>query len=175
MKVLLSEEQVRAGVQELARRIEDYYRDKPLTMVGVLIGSIVLLADLIRQISIPLRVELVQARRYWGQARRPGPLAVDLEVLAAAVRGRHVLLVDDIFDTGQTIAELIPMLDELGPASVRTAVLLRKQGRSQVDFQPDFVAFDIPDVFVVGYGLDYNDMYRNLPYVAALEPEELAG
>lgn len=175
MKVLLSEEQVRAGVQELARRIEDYYRNKPLTMVGVLIGSIVLLADLIRLISIPLRVELVQARRYWGQVRRPGPLAVDLEVLATAVRGRHVLLVDDIFDTGQTIAELIPMLDELGPASVRTAVLLRKQGRSQVDFQPDFVAFDIPDVFVVGYGLDYNDMYRNLPYVAALDPEELEG
>lgn len=175
MRVLLSEEQVRAGVQELARRIEDYYRNKPLTMVGVLIGSIVLLADLIRLISIPLRVELVQARRYWGQVRRPGPLAVDLEVLATAVRGRHVLLVDDIFDTGQTIAELIPMLDELGPASVRTAVLLRKQGRSQVDFQPDFVAFDIPDVFVVGYGLDYNDMYRNLPYVAALDPEELEG
>ena len=175
MKVLLTEEQVRAGVEELARKIEELYRGKPLTMVGVLIGSIVLLADLIRRISIPLRVELVQARRYWGQHRRPGPLAVDLEVLAGAVRGRHVLLVDDIFDTGQTIAELIPMLDELDPLSIRTAVLLRKQGRSQVDFQPDLVAFDIPDVFVVGYGLDYNDMYRNLPYVAALEPHELTG
>jgi hypoxanthine phosphoribosyltransferase len=83
------------------------------------------------------------------------------------------LLVDDIFDTGRTLWELIPQIDELGPASVRSAVLLRKQGRCEVSLTPDFVGFDIPNEFVVGYGLDYNDLYRNLPYVAVLEPHEI--
>jgi hypoxanthine phosphoribosyltransferase len=87
--------------------------------------------------------------------------------------GRDVLLVDDIFDTGHTLLEVISLLDELGPKSIRSAVLLRKHGRQEVDVQPDFVAFEIPDQFVVGYGLDYRDAYRNLPYVAALEPEDL--
>ena len=84
-----------------------------------------------------------------------------------------VLLVDDIFDTGNTLWELIPQIDDLGPASISTAVLLRKQGRSEVPIKPDFVAFDIPNVFVVGYGLDYRDIYRNLPYVAVLDAAEL--
>ncbi len=173
MKVLLTAEQIQEGVNSLAQRIEQYYQGKPVTLVGVLIGSIVLLADLIRRLNIPLRVGLVQARRYRGRNTQPGPLAIDLEVLTAEVRGRHVLLVDDIFDTGQTLWELIPQLDELAPLSIRTAVLLRKQGRKQVDLEPDFVGFEIPNVFVVGYGLDYDDMYRNLPYVATLDNEDL--
>lgn len=172
MKVLLTEEQLRQGIAQLAEKIRSHYAGRPLTMVGVLIGSIVLLADLIRLLEIPLRVELVQARMPRGNSRR-GPLVINLDLLSSDVRGRDVLLVDDIFDTGNTFWELVPQLDELGPATVRTAVLLRKQGRCQVPMQPDFVAFDIPDAFVVGYGLDYHDMYRNLPYVAILEPHEL--
>lgn len=174
MKVLINEEQLRQGIAQLAERIRTQYRDRPLTIVGVMIGSLVLLADLIRLIDLPMRVDLVQARSY-REGTRPGPLVINLDLLSSDIRGRDVLLVDDIFDTGNTLWELVPQLDELGPASIRTAVLLRKEGRCEVRMQPDFVAFDIPDGFVVGYGLDYGDLYRNLPYVAVLEPHELSG
>ena len=90
------------------------------------------------------------------------------------IAGRHVLVVDDIYDTGHTLVETIALLDEMGPTSIRSAVLLRKNGRQQVTYKPDYVAFEIPNEFVVGYGLDYGDAYRNLPYVATLEPADLA-
>jgi len=173
MKTLLTQEQLQQGIRRMAGEIRRHYDGRPLTIVGVLIGSVVLLADLIRLLDIPLRVELVQARSYRKHSTRPGPLVINLDLLSTDVRDRHVLLVDDIFDTGNTLWELIPQIDELGPASVRTAVLLRKQGRCEVALKPDFVGFDIPNVFVVGYGLDYGDLYRNLPYVAMLEPDDL--
>lgn len=173
MKTLLTEEQLQQGIRRMADQIRRHYQGRPLTIVGVLIGSIVLLADLIRLLDIPLRVELVQARSYRQRNTRPGPLVVNFELLSSDVRGRQVLLVDDIFDTGHTLWRLIPQIDDLGPINIRTAVLLRKQGRCEVALKPDFVGFDIPDVFVVGYGLDYNDLYRNLPYVAMLEPGDL--
>jgi len=174
MKTLLTEEQLREGIRRMADEIMHYYADRSLTIVGVLIGSVVLLADLIRLLEIPLRVELVQARSYRHGSTRPGPLVINTDLLSSNIRGRHVLLVDDIFDTGRTLWELIPQVDELGPVSVRTAVLLRKEGRCAVAIEPDLVGFDIPDQFVVGYGLDYGDLYRNLPYIAALESDELA-
>ncbi len=174
MKVLLTEAQLREGIARLAADIEKNYQGKPLTIVGVLIGSIVLLADLIRLLKLPLRVELVQARSYRGAGTRPGPLVVNLDQLSTGIQGRHVLLVDDIFDTGNTLWELIPQIDELGPASVRCAVLLEKEGRRSAPMKPDFSAFTIPNEFVVGYGLDYDDQYRNLPFVAALEPHEIS-
>jgi hypoxanthine phosphoribosyltransferase len=173
MKTLITEDQLRQGVDRLAAELRQHYQDRPLTIVGVLIGSVVFLCDLIRRIDLPMRVELIQARSYRNGSTRPGPLVINLDLLSSDVRGRHVLLVDDIFDTGNTLWELLPQIDELGPASVRTAVLLRKQQRCQVPMKPDFVAFDIPDGFVVGYGLDYRDLYRNLPYVAVLEAGEL--
>ncbi len=174
MKTLISEEQLRQGIDRIAGEICRQYRGRPLTIVGVLIGSVVFLSDLIRRLNLPLRLELVQARSYRGDSTRPGPLVLNLDLLSGDIRGRDVLLVDDIFDTGNTLWELIPQLDELGPASVRTAVLLRKQGRCEVPMTPHHAAFDIPNVFVVGYGLDYHDQYRNLPYVAELEPADLA-
>ena len=174
MKTLITEEQLRQGIDRIAAEIRQQYQDRPLTIVGVLIGSVVFLSDLIRRIDLPLRLELVQARSYRGGSTRPGPLVLNLDLLSCDVRGRDVLLVDDIFDTGNTLWELLPQIDELGPASVRTAVLLRKEGRCEVPIKPHHVAFDIPNTFVVGYGLDYRDMYRNLPYVAELEPGELA-
>jgi hypoxanthine phosphoribosyltransferase len=170
MKILLSEDELRAGVARLADEIRNYYAGRPLTIVGVLIGSVVLVADLIRRLDLPLRVDLVQARSYDGD--RPGPLVLNTDMLSD-IRGRHVLLVDDIYDTGATLSELVPQIDDLGPASVRTAVLLRKKGQSRVPLQPDFVGFDIPCEFVVGFGLDYRDQYRNLPHVAALEPADM--
>jgi hypoxanthine phosphoribosyltransferase len=173
MKTLLTEEQLREGIRRLAEDIQKHYQGKPLTIVGVLIGSVVLLADLIRLLDLPLCVEMVQARSY-GSGAKPGPLVLNLERLSTGIQGRNVLLVDDIFDTGHTLWELIPQIDELGPSSVRSAVLLQKEGRCEVPMKPDFVAFKIPNEFVVGYGLDYCYQYRNLPYLAVLEPGEIA-
>jgi hypoxanthine phosphoribosyltransferase len=100
-------------------------------------------------------------------------LVIDEDLLSYGVRGRDVLLVDDIFHSGRTLWDLVPQIDDLGPTSIRSAVLLEKEGQSQVDLKPDFVGFKIPNEFVVGYGLDHRDLYHNLPYVAALEPHEL--
>ena len=172
MKILLTEEQLRQGIRRMADEIRQKYAGRPLTIVGVLIGSVVLLSDLIRLLDIPLRIGLVQARSY--QGTRPGPLAINTDMLTD-IRQRDVLLVDDIFDTGQTLWQLVPQIDDLGPASVHTAVLLRKEGQCKVPIEPDFVGFDVPNEFVVGYGLDYRDLYRNLPYVAFLESEEFFG
>jgi len=157
----------------VAEEVGAHYGDESLTIVGILTGSIIFLADLIRLIHCPLRVGLVQARSYTGPKTSPGSLVVNTDFFPD-VKDRHILLVDDIFDTGHTLLELVSQIDEFKPRSIRTAVLLHKQGRSEVPIQPDHVAFHIPDKFVVGYGLDYNDMYRNLPYVAALEDHELA-
>jgi hypoxanthine phosphoribosyltransferase len=173
MKILLTEEQLREGIRRLAGQIQSHYQGKPLTIVGVLIGSIVLLADLIRLLEMPIRVELVQARSYRG-GTRPGPMVISTDLLSDGIQGRDVLLVDDIFDTGHTLVEVLAQLLPHQPASIRTAVLMRKIGRSEVAVQPDDIVFEIPDEFVVGYGLDYEDRFRNLPYVAALEPEDLA-
>jgi hypoxanthine phosphoribosyltransferase len=174
MKTLLTEDQLRDGIRRMAGEIQKHYDGKPLTIVGVLMGSVVLVADLIRLLDVPLRVELLQARCDPGKGVCLGPLVIDEDLLSFGVRGRHVLLVDDIFHTGRTLWDLVPQIDELGPSSVRSAVLLRKEGQAEVDLKPDFVGFTIPNEFVVGYGLDYRDRYRNLPYVAALEPGELA-
>jgi hypoxanthine phosphoribosyltransferase len=173
MKTLLTEEQIRQGIDRLAGEIRQHYQQRPLTIVGVLAHSIVFMTDLVRRLENPLRVELIQARNQRQGGTRPGPLVIDLDLLSSDVRGRDVLMVDDIFHTGNTMWELLPQIDELDPVSVRTAVLLRKTGQGQVPIKPDFVGFEIADVFVVGYGLAYRDQYRNLPYLAALDAEEM--
>lgn len=172
MRVLLTEEQIRDGVERLAKQVEADYNDRAVTVLSVLTGSIVLLADLIRKLPMPLRVGVIQASSYRGKATTPGPLIVHPE-LVPDVRDRHVLLVDDIFDTGRTLTALTERLRQWKPTSLKSMVLLRKEGRQEVDYRPDYCAFTIPDVFVVGYGLDYDDQYRNLPYLAALEESDL--
>jgi hypoxanthine phosphoribosyltransferase len=151
----------------MGRQIEDDYRNKPLTIVAVLTGSLIALADLVRSIGIPLRIGLVQASSYRGATTTATTLIVN-ETLAPDVAGRDVLLFDDILDTGQTLAALVQHLKDRGARTVRTAVLLRKIGRQVVPIEPDYFGFVIPDAFVVGYGLDYNDEYRHLPYVGML-------
>ena len=173
MRVLLSEHEIQAGVARLAAEVNAHYGMRPLTIIGVLTGSIVLVADLIRLLEMPLRVGVVQARSYRGAATLPGDLNVNADLLPP-IAGHEVLLIDDIFDTGQTLQALLAQFRSLAPRSLRSAVLLRKQGRQCVDDYPDHVVFEIPDVFVVGYGLDYQDAFRNLPHVASLEAHELA-
>lgn len=173
MKTLLSEDDLANGVGRMAAEINAAYGDQPLTIVGILTGSVVLMADLIRKLEMPLRVGVVLASSYRGATTTRGELTINSEMMPD-IKDRHVLLVDDIFDTGHTLNEITNRMHDLSPASVKSAVLLRKQGRQEVmDLEPDFVGFQIPDEFVVGYGLDYQDAYRNLPFVAALETAEI--
>jgi hypoxanthine phosphoribosyltransferase len=173
MRTLLSKEQLHDGVTRMADQITACYENRQLTIVGVLTGSVVLLADLIRIIDLPMRVGVLQASSYRGATTTRGELVINSELMLD-ISERDVLLVDDIFDTGHTLAQTMEKMLEFEPTSLRSAVLLRKHGRQEVDYRPDFVAFDIPDEFVVGYGLDYEDMYRNLPFLAALEPDDIA-
>jgi len=170
MRVLVSAEQIQASIDRLAVEIREREGSRPLTVIAVLTGSIIFLADLIRKLDMPLRVGVLQARSYLGTER--GSLTINSEMLPE-VAGRDVLVVDDIFDTGHTLVEVLALLKDLGPRSISTAVLILKQGKQKVTLRPDYVGFEIPDVFVVGYGLDYNDAYRNLPFLAALEPSDI--
>ena len=154
----------------MARQINEAYGDQPLTIVGVLTGSVVLMADLIRKLKMPLRVGVVQTSSYEGTER--GKLSINSDMMLD-IKGQDVLLIDDIFDTGNTLQEVCGLIKQHDPKSLRSAVLLLKTGCQQVDWRPDFIGFDIPDKFVVGYGLDYNDIYRNLPFLAVLEPADI--
>ncbi|SIO40608.1 hypoxanthine phosphoribosyltransferase [Singulisphaera sp. GP187] len=169
MDVLITEAQIQDRVRELGRQIEADYQGKPLTIVAVLTGSLIFLADLIRQIELPHRVALLQASSYRGATTSAGALNVN-EAFLPEVSDRDVLLLDDILDTGHTLATLVDRMSVRGVRSVRTAVLLRKIGRQEVHLEPDYCGFTIPDAFVIGYGLDYNDDYRHLPYVGVLTP-----
>jgi hypoxanthine phosphoribosyltransferase len=173
MRTLLTAEQLAAGIARLAVEVRADTEQGPLTVVGVLTGSIMLSADLLRHLDIPTRVGMVWASSYRGTATRPGPLEVRLDPLTE-IAGHDVLVVDDIFDSGRTLDALVAELRRRGAARVRSLVLLRKTGRAEVALVPDFVGFDIPDEFVVGYGLDFDGGFRHLPYVAALDPEDLA-
>ncbi|WP_435015365.1 hypoxanthine phosphoribosyltransferase [Tundrisphaera sp. TA3] len=167
MEILITESQIRERIRDLGRQIEADYQGKPLTIVAVLTGSLIVLADLIREIGIPLRVALIQASSYKGATTQAGALIIN-ESFAPDVQGRDVLLLDDILDTGHTLATLVHRMADRGATSVRTAVLLRKVGRQEVAIEPDYCGFTIPDAFVVGYGLDFDDDYRHLPHVAIL-------
>jgi len=172
MKTLLTETELQKGVTKMAAKIEETYAGRQLTIVGVLTGSVVLLADLIRLIDIPMRVGVIQASSYRGATTERGELSINSELLID-IADRDVLLVDDIFDTGHTLTQVIENMKAFGPASIHSAVLLHKKERQEVDYTPDYSAFHIPNEFVVGYGLDYEDMYRNLPFLGVLEAADL--
>lgn len=172
MRVLLSEKQLQAGVAELAAKLQNDYQDRPVTIIAIMTGSLIFLADLIRHLEMPIRISLIQASSYRG-GTRSGDLQISQSMMLD-IAGRECLLLDDIFDTGKTLHEVSACLRLLNPASMRSAVLLHKVGQSKVEMLPDYVAFSIPNEFVVGYGLDYEDHYRNLPYVGVMEPSDLA-
>ena len=169
MKQLLSQACLAAGIDRLAAEVSRDVGGRPLTVIGVLTGSIILMADLLRRLEGPIEVGMVWARSYRGAATRPGRLDLRLDLLPD-LSGRDVLLVDDIFDTGRTLEALVASLHEHGAASVRTLVLLRKPDRAEVTMQPNYVGFDIPDAFVVGYGLDHDGAWRNLPEICVIDP-----
>lgn len=168
IRCLIDESEIETAVNNLAQSVSESYLGKPLTILGVLTGSIMLVTDLIRRIDMPLKLGLIQASSYRGTATAPGQLHINT-ALVPDISNRHVLLVDDIFDTGRTMQGLVASLDGFAPLSVRSAVLLWKRARTTVDLTPDYHCFEIPDEFVVGYGLDFNDEYRQLPYIGVLE------
>jgi hypoxanthine phosphoribosyltransferase len=169
VRCLISESEIESAVADMGRKISNDYKGKPLTILGVLTGSIVLIADLMRQITQPHKLGLLQASSYRAAATTAGRLILDLESLPS-LDGRDVLVVDDIFDTGRTMQQVVARIQDAQARSVRSAVLLWKRSRTEVELVPDYHAFEIPDRFVVGYGLDYNDEYRHLPFIGVLEP-----
>lgn len=171
MKVLFSEEQLQHGISQMAAAINKRFGSEPLTVICVMTGSIILVADLIRQLDMPVKLGSVQASSYKGNTSRSN-LELDASMLPD-VKGANVLVVDDIFDTGHTLNAVHRHIESLDAACVETAVLLYKHGRQELDFKVNFVGFEIPDEFVVGYGLDYQGIYRNLPYVGVLESQDL--
>lgn len=168
MQTLLTAAQIADRVQTLGREISRDFQDHPLTVIGVLHGSVVFVADLIRAISTPHQLGFVLASSYPGPATSPGQLHLQLDTLPD-LTGRSVLLVDDILDTGRTLAALQARIQARGPQKVRTAVLLWKKARTELAITPDYFGFEIPDRFVVGYGLDFNGDHRHLPFIGALD------
>ena len=166
--VLISEAAIGARVEELARRISRDYADAgELVLIGVLRGAFVFLADLSRRLTVPCRVDFVALSSYGDGSPSSGAVRLVMD-LRVDVAGKHVLVVEDIVDSGHTLAYLVAMLQARHPASLKTCVLTRKAGRLETDVTLDYVGFDIPDRWVVGYGLDYNDRFRTLPYIGAL-------
>jgi hypoxanthine phosphoribosyltransferase len=170
-EVLLSEDQIRAKVAELGQQITADYAGSEVTLVSVLKGSLPFMADLMRQIDLPLRIDLMEVSSYGGTATESSGLVRILKDLSAPIEGRHVLLVEDIIDTGLTLNYLLRYLRGKKPKSIKVCSLLDKPARRLVEIPLDYVGFEIPDAFVVGYGLDYGEVYRNLRFVGVLRPE----
>ncbi len=167
--VLISEEQIAEKVQELGRRISEDYRDKNLLLVSVLKGSVVFMADLMRAVTIPARVDFMSVSSYGSGVKTSGVVKI-IKDLDIPLEGYDILIVEDILDSGKTLSYLREILYQRNPKSIRIATLLDKPERRQVDLTADYSCFSVPDEFVVGYGLDYDEKYRNLPYVGVLKP-----
>ncbi len=170
-QILLTEEQIRSRVEELGRILTAEYADKNPIIVGVLKGVVVFYADMVRQLKVPCQMDFLWLSSYAG-TESTGQMVVKKD-LSADIRGRHVLILEDIFDTGNSLNYTYHHLQEKEPASIKICTLLDKPERRNpaVTLQADYVGFTIPNAFVVGYGLDYNEEYRNLPYIGILKPE----
>ena len=173
--ILLTEEEIAAKVAELGRRIGADYAGRNLTLVSVLKGSLPFMADLMRQIPLPLRIDLMEVSSYGGTATESSGLVRIIKDLSASIADEDVLLVEDIIDTGLTLNYLVRYLRGKNPSSLRICTLLDKPARRLVEIPIDYRGFEIPDRFVIGYGLDYGERYRNLRFVGVLRPEVYAG
>lgn len=170
--VLIDEAQIRDKVAALAAQIDhDYAGVEPLFLVGILKGSFIFLADLSRCLTVPHAVDFIAVSSYGNATRSTGEVRLQMD-LRSSINGAHVLLVEDIVDTGYTLDYLLRVLSARKPASLKTCALVRKPARRKVDVKLDYVGFDIPDKWVVGYGLDWAERYRTLPYIGWVEPPE---
>jgi hypoxanthine phosphoribosyltransferase len=172
-RVLFDEATIHRRLDELAARIAADYHDRELTVVAILNGSLILMADLLRRIPLPLKLDCLSVASYHGGTKSLGEPIVR-EVSLPDIAGRHVLILDDILDSGVTLATIREKLEAAGPLSIRICVLLEKKRRRENAVKPDYVGFEIADEFVVGYGLDYMEHYRNLPCIGVLRQELIA-
>jgi hypoxanthine phosphoribosyltransferase len=173
-EILLSEEEIQARVAELGATISADYAGRELTLVSVLKGSLPFMADLMRAITVPVRIDLMEVSSYGGTATESSGLVRILKDLSASIDGQDVLIVEDIIDTGLTLNYLLRYLRGKDPLTLRICTLLDKPARRLVEIPVDYTGFTIPDRFVVGYGLDYGEIYRNLRFVGVLRPEVYA-
>ena len=171
-RVLFSEEELHRRVAEIAAEIDRDYAGREPLLVSVLRGSFVFMADLVRQIHLPCTVDFMAVSSYGAGTASSGQVRI-IKDLSEHIEGRDVIVVEDILDSGNTLSYLLQLLQARSPASVRLCTLLDKPERRRpgITLKPDYVGFTIPNAFVVGYGLDYNEHYRNLPYVGVLKPE----
>jgi len=167
-RILIAEEDIELRLKVMAREIQRDFIHHELVVVSLLNGTVMFLADLIRHLSLPLRLDFIGVSSY--RAGTESGHLVFTKELRLDVRGRDVLLVDDILDTGKTMARVLEKLRRLGPKRIKTCVLLNKAARRTEQVHADYVGFEIPDFFVIGYGLDYAERYRNLPFVGVLRP-----
>ena len=173
-RILISQAELQSKISELGAQITRDYEDKNLLLISVLKGSVIFMADLMRAIQVPARIDFMAVSSYGSGTKTSGVVRIvkDLEI---PVEGYDVLIVEDILDSGMTLQYLRELILDRHPASIKIATLLDKPDRRQVDVIPDYKGFSIPDEFVVGYGLDYAEKYRNLPYVGILKCEVYAG
>ena len=169
-KILYTEEQIAEIVQNIGRRISEDYKGKNLFLVSVLKGSLPFMADLMRQITIPCTIDFLSVSSYGKGTKTSGEVRI-LKDIDSSLEGKDLLVVEDILDSGVTLSYLLKMLSARNPASIRLCTFMDKPERRRVDIYADYVGASVPDEFIVGYGLDYAEKYRNLPYVGVLKPE----
>ena len=168
-KILLTEEEIKAKVAEIGKQITEDYKDKELLILCVLRGAVIFLSDLLREIDTFVDMDFMAVSSYKG-TKSTGVVNI-IKDLTINIEGKNILIVEDILDTGRTLDYLIRILKERNPESIRICSLLIKKGREEIEVPVDYYGFYIPDEFVVGYGLDYNDRYRNLKYIGVLKEE----
>jgi hypoxanthine phosphoribosyltransferase len=168
-EVLITEAEIKHKVSELAQRLTADYEHKGLTIIGILNGSLIFLSDLIRHIPFPVKIDTIRANSYVGAATIPKAETDIINNISLNIKDEHVLIVDDILDTGKTLSRIVKVIRGHNPLSIKICVLLNKEVRREVEIVPDYCCFKIENKFVVGYGLDFDNKYRNLPYVAVLE------
>lgn len=169
-EILLTRQQILEKTAELGHKITEDYRGTNPLLICILKGGLMFLADLMREIQLPVEIDFMAVSSYGDSTESSGVVRILMD-LERNIQGRHVLIVEDIIDTGRTLSYIIENLRTRGPASIRVCTLLNKPARRELDIPLDYVGFDIPDEFVVGYGLDYGEIYRNLPFLGVLKPE----
>lgn len=172
-QIILSEERIGERVAELGAEISADYGDEPVLLIAVLRGAALFVADLARAVSSPVEIDFMAVSSYGSSTKSSGVVRI-LKDLDEGIEGRHVLVVEDILDTGLTLKYLLKNLASRKPRSLEVVTLLSKEGKQRVPIDCKYVGFDVPDEFVVGYGLDYDERYRNLPYIGVLKPEVYA-
>jgi len=164
-RVLISQDEIQAAIQKAGKMIDDIYDGRPILLVSILKGAFVFMADVCRAVSVPCEIAFMCAKSYYAGTQSSGVVKITMD-LDRDITDCHVVIIEDIIDTGRTLNDIVKVLKSRNPASLRVITLLDKPSRRVVDFKADFSLFTIPDLFVIGYGLDCGERYRNLPYIA---------